>query len=234
MKKTSSKATPKNMSAPPPAAWLVMHGEIKEVNPDTIRGLKHPKFPPPLPTLIELAVRQFFPNVEDDAPEWAKQAAKMAFASALPPTRKRKASEKYLEGFDCGKFSAARELLPADMRPPLPSEYGGLDDLDLRNALKLPSDQRADFFCGFRDGEKSVREMPSRATVLQTVKSYAAIAAHWREASKCEGNAGKLHQWLIDRLVINFRTDPAATRKMCRIIGFPTRNKAGSPRQDKQ
>ena len=184
---------------------------------------------PPLPTLVELAARKFFPNVAGDAPEWAKQAAKMAFASAMPPTRKKQASSKYLEGFDLGKFSAARELLPAEMRPPLPSEYGGIDDLELRDALKLPSDQRADFFCGLRDGEKCVREMPERAKATQRVKMYRIIAAEWQQAKKCEGNAGDLHRWLETTSAIVQGTDYAATRKVCQLIGFPMREKAGRP-----
>ena len=216
---------PKNAPAPPPAAWLVTEGKAKE-------GDKFPEydFPPPLPglpSMIELAARNFFPNVEGDAPDWAKRASKMAFASAIPPTRKRKASEKYLEGFDCGKFSAAKELVPADMRFPSPEDYGGLSESQL--ALKLSSDQRADFFCGFRDGERCVREIPNRVKVVQTVKAYQAIAADWRNARECEGNAGKLHRWLIDKGAFHHFADPAATRTICRKIGFPTRSKAGSP-----
>ena len=221
-KKSSSKATPKAAPAPPPAAWLVIHGKVKEGDP-----IPQYDFPPPLPTLIELAAREFFPNVDGDAPEWAKRAAKMAFASAMPPTRKRKASEKYLEGFDCGKFSAANELLLADMRSPSPEEYGGLSESQM--ALKLPSDQRADFFCGFRDGERCVLEMPNRAKTVQTVKAYRAIAVDWSEARECEGNAGKLHRWLIDKGAFHHLADPAATRTICRKIGFPARSKAGSP-----
>lgn len=229
-KKSANKATPeKCTAAPPPAALIVLHGKITEENAGKFSDYD---YPPRLPTSIELAARQFFPNVEKDAPEWAKHAVKMAFASAMPLTRKRKASEQYLAGFSTGKFSAAKEMLPADMRLPCPSEYGGLTDCEL--ALKLPSDQRADFFCGFRDGEKLVQEMPNRAKVVQTVKAYQAIAADWCEASKHEGNAGQLHQWLIDKGVIHFRTDPAATRKICGIIGFPKRSKAGSPRQEEQ
>ena len=224
-KKPSGKSAPKKSPlAPPPAAYLVTHGKLKEGDP-----IPQFEFPPPLPALVELAAKKYFPNVEGDAPEWAKRAAQMAFASAMPPTRKRKASEKYLEGFNCGKFSAANELLPADMRPPLPSKYGGLDDLELLDALKLPSDQRADFFCGFRDGEKCILEMPDRAKKVQTVKAYQTIAADWREASQCEGNAGKLHRWLIDKGAFHHRADAAATRTICRKIGFPTRCKAGSP-----
>jgi len=230
MKRKSSKAITKKA---PPAAWLVTHGEIKDVNCDTIPGLKYPKFPPPLPTLIDLAARKFFPKVGDDAPEWAKQAAKMGFASAMPPTRKLKASEKYLAGFDFGKFSAARELLRTNMRFPLPSEYGGLDDLELCDALKLPSDQRADFFCGFRDGEKCVREMPERANATQRVKMFRIIAEEWQEAKKCEGNAGDLHRWLETKSAIVQGTDYAATRKVCKLIGFPMREKAGRPTKAK-
>lgn len=185
--------------------------------------------PPLLPTVIELAARRFFPNVQSDAPEWAKRASEMAFASAMPPTRKSKASEKYLEGFDYGKVSAATEFLPAKMRPALPSKYGGIDDLELRDALKFPSDQRADFFCGIRDGEKCVREMPERAKATQRVKMFRIIAAEWREARKCEGNAGNLHRWLETKGAIVQGTDYAATRKVCRLIGFPMREKAGRP-----
>jgi hypothetical protein len=163
-KKSSGKVSLKNAPALPPAAGLVIHGKHKE-------GDKLPKYelPPPLPTLIELAARRFFPDDEGDAPAWAKQAAKMAFASAMPPTRKSKASENYLEGFACGKFSAARELLPADMCSSSPEDFGGLSESQM--ALKLPSDQRADFFCGFRDGEKCILEMPNRAKTVQTVKA---------------------------------------------------------------
>jgi hypothetical protein len=230
-KKLSSKVEPKNAPAPPPAAWLVMHGGNIKVKPYTIRSIKFYPRPPRLPTSIELAARKIFPEVEADAPEWAKRASQMAFTSAMPPTRKRKASEKYLEGFDCGKFSAAEEMLPPDVRLTSPAEYGGKTDVQL--AADLPSNQRADFFCGFRDGEKSIQEMPNRAKVIQTIKAYQTIAADWREASKCEGNAGQLHQWLIDKGAINFKTDPAATRKICRIIGFPTRSKPGRPQEEK-
>ena len=224
-KKSSSIATPEKIPRPPPAAYLVIHGKFKV-------GDKIPEYddPPPLPNILEIAIRKYFPEVEKDAPEWAKQAAKMAFKSAMPPERKRKASEKYLEGFTAGKFSEAEKLLPPEKRLPSPADFGGLMDEDL--ALKLPSIPRADYFCGVRDGELAVQAMLSRRNTLQTVKAYQAIATHWREARKCEGNAGELHRWLIDKGAFHYKADPAATRTICRKSGFPTRGKAGCPSQD--
>ncbi len=229
-KKSSGKATAKEgPPVPTPAAWLVIHGKVKEGDPLPPPG---PDDPPPLPTILEYAVRKFFPEVEKDAPAWAKEAARMALKSAMPPERRRKASEKYLEGLTVGKFSEAKNLLPSDRRPPSPEKYGGLTDEDL--ALGLPAAERADYFCGFRDGELAVKAMLERRDTLQTVKAYQAIAIHWREAKNCEGNAGELHRWLIEKGAFHYKADPAATRTICRKIGFPTRGKGGHPSQAEQ
>jgi len=226
-KKSSDKAKKETTPEPPPVAYVVVHGKIAEE--DFQIGVKLPdcEYPPPLPNILEFAVRKFFPELERGAPGWAKQAAKMAFKSAMPPERKRNASGKYMEGFMTGKFSEAEKLLPPERIPPSPAAYGGLTERDI--AAKLPSNEAADFFCGLRDGEKAVQNMIERVKTLQTVKAYQAIAIHWREAKDCEGNAGKLHQWLMDKGAIHYKTDPAATRTICKKIGFPKRSKAGRP-----
>lgn len=122
--KSSSKAAPKTAPAPPPAAWVVIHGKWKEG--DALPPPR-PGGPPPLPNPLELAIRQVFPEVEKDAPAWAKEAARMALKSAMPSEPRRKASEKYLEGFWSGKFSEAEKLLPPERRLGSPADFGGLD-----------------------------------------------------------------------------------------------------------
>jgi hypothetical protein len=185
-------------------------------------------YPPRLKSLVEMAVSKFFPDVEEDAPEWAKRAAKLAFASAMPPNRKRNASENYLAGFRCGELFGAAEMLPPAVT--VATLFGIRYEREFY--ASRPSDEAADFFAGLRDGEKWLREMPKRATVVQTVKAFRTIAADWREASECEGNAGELHGWLIDKGAIFYKTDPATTRRICGKIGFP-KGEAGRPPEKK-
>ena len=215
---------------PPPAATIVLAGKSTEKDIPEGGPTELPGAPPPLKGLFEMAISNFCPDVEKNAPEWARRAREIAVDSLMLPCRKKNASEAYKNGFGSGEYEGMQKLLSPETGES-PTDLG---QITIEFAVKQSPDFRADFFVGWRDGEALVRDMPNRARAVQTIKAYQAIAADWPESSKCEGNAGKLHQWLIDKGVIHFRTDPAATRKICRIIGFPTRGKAGSPRQEKQ
>jgi hypothetical protein len=261
--KASRGKTTSPPAAPPPASYLVIHGSVKEARPQgwethrwptgnalaenavvtsrtTEAAMKcppppRPDAPPPLPTILEYAVRKYVPEVEKDAPAWAKEAARMVFKWVMPPERRTKASEKYLEGFAIGKIYGARELLPPDKRPPSCADYDGLTEVDMAAKLPLP-DERADFFCGERDGEKHVRAVPERAKAkAERTKCFQEIAIGWREilASPISDPQG-LHDWLLKKgLLASHKDSKAEARKICRLIGFAGRSEAGTPPEKK-
>ena len=215
--------------APPPA--VATPPITKEVPTKTER--------PERDFMLESAMESICPKLEDDAPDWAKRARQMFLVSLKPGNRRSKGSDFYKMGFETGWNHGLGKLLLDGVDEKLRNMVAraleeSKDTLKVKIATGASEEMAADFFAGLRDAVEHVRDMRNRAKAVQTVRAYQTIAADWREASKCEGNAGTLHQWLIDKGAIHFRTDPAATRNICRIIGFPTRGKAGSPRQEKQ
>jgi hypothetical protein len=192
-------------------------------------GLRDEHSPQPK-SLVEIATSKIFPDVEENAPTWAKRAMELAVASAIPLSRKRNASEHYNTGVACGQLIGSAAMLPPDVTK---DALFGIPVCREMYATSLPSDDAADFFAGVRDGEKRLRELPERAKTFQTIKAFRTIALDWREASQYEGNAGELHGWLIDKGVIHFKTDPAFTRGICGKIGFPKRARAGRPPEKK-
>jgi hypothetical protein len=175
------------------------------------------------------AVSEFFPYVEDYAPEWAKRADQLALASAMPPNRKRKASSSYSDGFGWGEFSGALELLQ--------SVWGngavkhGLKAVQLIKDFwaALSTDDAAEFFAGVRDGEKRLREMPERAKAAQRIKVFQVIAFDWRNV-ECFKSSSQLHEWLLEKGVVDDATDSRETRKLCKMIGLSYQNKWRKPK----
>ncbi len=208
-KKTSSKATLKR-SAPErsAASYLVMP----------------PDHPPRLKSLVEMAVSKFFPDVDEDAPEWAKLAAKLAVTSAMPPNRKRNASESYKAGFGCGELFGAAEMLPPTVTV---ATLVGIR-YEREFYASLPSKEAAGFFAGLRDGEKRLQDMPELAKVIQRVKAFQTIAADWRKV-QCFKSTAQLHDWLLNKGVIDDATDSRETRKLCKMIGLLYQNKWRKP-----
>jgi hypothetical protein len=201
----------KNTPAPSAASFLVMPADYK--------------YPPRLKSLVEMAVSKFFPNVEGNAPKWAKRAAELAVASAMPPNRKRNASENYLAGFGCGELFGAAEMLPPAVTDA--TLFGIRYEREFY--ASLPSDEAADYYTGLRDGEKRLREMPEKANAFQRVKAFRAIAAGWREAEKFESSS-QLHDWLLRNGAIVTATDSRETRKICKMIGLEYQNKWRKPK----
>ncbi len=216
----------------PPAAATVLVGKIPDADAED---------PPPLPSLLDLVKRKFGLHIEHNAPEWAKRAAEMAFDSLTPQRRKRAASAPYSVGFDSGYLHGAAELLAAKTTAP-PPRLTTPDSAGIRECDKLlkqqwaeqPSDQAADFFIGFRDGERLMRGAPERARQMaQRTKIYRAIATRWREiAPGVLHSTDQLHQWLLSQKAILFNTDSRETRQVCKRIGLHYRN-PGRPRKQK-
>jgi hypothetical protein len=220
-KKSSSKATLKRSATERSAASYLVRLE--------------PKCPPGVELLdledqaVIRAVSEFFPHVEDYAPEWAKRAGQLALASAMPPNRKRKASSDYLAGFRCGEFSGALELLQAEWGKGVVEHGLKVVQLEKEIWASLSSDDAADFFAGVRDGEERLREMPERAKTFQRVKAFQAIAADWRKAQFFESSS-QLHDWLLKKGAIVSATDSRETRKVCKMIGLLYQNKWRKPK----
>ncbi len=187
----------------------------------------------PLPSLLDLLKERFDLRVEGDGPQWAKRAADLAFGSLVPPRRKQKASEAYNIGFDSGYAQGAWDLLP-----PTPPDKGfqliagvhGCGTILKRHWAEQPVDKAADFFCGFRDGEKLMRAAPERARQMaQRTKIFRAIASHCKEiAPGILHSTGQLHQWLLSQKIIVPGTDSSEIRLVCTRIGLRYK-KPGKP-----
>jgi hypothetical protein len=184
---------------------------------------KIPKEPPPLPSLFELVKSRFGLLPESEAPSWARCAANMAFDSLVPPHRRRKRSEAYDVGFDSGYVQGAAEVLACnDATPPGEPAMRGCSEIVKQFWATQPADKAADFFCGFRDGEKLMRNMTERARQMaQRTKIYRALAARWKEiAPGVLHSTGELHQWLLCQKVILPGTDSSEVRLVCSKIGL--------------
>lgn len=186
-------------------------------------------------TLDELAASKFCPVVDDEAPDWAKQAAQMVLASLLPQHRKRKASQMYNIGFESGYMNTAAELIASDLH----DEYGRLllemsktaqSKLKIRAATELPPEVAHDFFKGIADGNHLMRAMPERARQMaQRTKIFSAIATHWKEiAPGVFHSTGQLHKWLLSQKLILPGTDSCEIRLVCAKIGLRYK-KPGKP-----
>lgn len=180
---------------------------------------------PGLPSLLGLLKERFNLRIERDAPQWAKRAADFAFDSLVPPRRKQKASEAYNIGFDSGYAQGAWDLLPPT--PPkqdfqLIAGVHGCGMFLKQHWATQPTGNAADFFCGFRDGEKHMRGAPERAwQMAQRTKIFCAIASRWKEiAPGILHSTGRLHQWLLSQKVILPGTDSAEIRLVCSRIGL--------------
>ncbi|MGH7951051.1 MAG: hypothetical protein ACREFE_03905 [Limisphaerales bacterium] len=192
-------------SGAPPAALTVLIGKIPDM-----------KDPPPLPSLLDMVKRKFGLQIESNAPEWAKLAEQMVFNSLLPQRRKRKTSEEYNDGFDSGYLHGAGELTASS------NTMQGCTAILKEHWARLSSEKAADFFCGFRDGEKLMRGMPERAQQMaQRTKIFRAIAAHWKKiAPGVLHSTGELYQWLFSQKVILSGTDSCEIRMVCSKIGL--------------
>jgi len=190
-------------------------------------------------TMEKLAASKFCPDVDEDAPEWARRAAQMVFDFLMPPQRKRKASEAYNLGFESGYTHRAAELVSRELR----AEYGHLlldvskaaqDQLKGKAAAQMPPEMAADFFAGVRDGGKHMRQMPERAQhMAQRTKIFRALAARWQEIMPDQiQNTDQLHQWLLSQKIILSNTDSRETRQVCKRIGLRYKN-PGRPRKQK-
>lgn len=204
----------------------------------SVPDAKLPKQPPPLPSLFDLLKKKFGLQIEINAPEWARRAADMTFDALTPKRRKRQASESYNVGFDSGYMHGVEELLAS--MPPHEQVVQIVDGIHGCHAIlkaswaEQPSDKAADFFCGFRDGEKLMRGAPGRAQQMaQRTKIYRTIAARWKEvALGVLNDTGELHQWLLSQKVISPGTDSSEIRLVCAKIGLRYK-KPGKPRKQK-
>jgi hypothetical protein len=202
------------------------------------RILAGASIPPPIPSIFDLLKREFDLQVTPEAPEWAKCAAELVFDSLTAKGRKRAMSEAYFIGFDSGYVQGTADAL-ASLTP---HEKGRQIAAGMRrcNAIlkeswaKQPSDKAADFFSGFRDGEKLMRGVPERAQQMaQRTKLLRAIATQWKQiAPGVLQDTGQLHEWLLAQNVISPRTDSAETRLVCTKIGLRYKN-PGKPRKPK-
>jgi hypothetical protein len=192
--------------------------------------------PPPLPSIFDLVKRQFNLEVSADSPSWAKRAAEMAFNSLIPTRRKRAVSDAYFIGFDSGYVQGSADALaslnPREQGRQIAEGMRSCNEILKGSWAKQSSEKAADFFCGFRDGEKLMRGMPERAQQMaQRTKILRAIAANWKNiAPGVLHDSGELHQWLLAEKVISPRTDSAETRLVCLKIGLRYK-KPGKPRK---
>lgn len=192
--KTPAKKQNSKLRVPPapPAAATVMAAKYREEDIPEGGPWELPGSPPPLKDTIQMAVEKFCPEVEPDAPDWAKRAREQVVCSLMPPCRTRRPSEDYLNGFGCGELSGAASLLPAELTT-IPNI---LNDVWSRWALKLPAEQRAEFFIGARDGERRMAGLRDKADSLASrAKVFLAIAQNWRKVATF-GSDDELWTWL--------------------------------------
>jgi hypothetical protein len=196
----------------PPAAAVVMIGEI----PDAQQ-------PPPLPSLFDLLKAKFGLQIQGSAPDWARRAADMVFDSLMPNRRRRKRSEAYQIGFESGYMDGAAQLLDRkETTPPDEPSARGCSEILKECWATRPADEAAEFFCGFRDGEKLLRGVPERAEQMaQRTKIYRALAGRWQEIKPgVLHSTGELHQWLLAQKVIVPGTDSCEVRLVCAKTGL--------------
>jgi hypothetical protein len=96
------------------------------------------------------------------------------------------------------------------------------------DTAKLPAKGAKQFFTGIESTEKII----GKNQIPQRKKVFCLISVAWREVEKFE-SAGQLHNWLVKIGTIDPITDPAETRKVCRLIGLKFRDKAGRPPKKK-
>jgi len=220
------------------AKFAEMIAELSSATMDSVGKIPEAEDPSPLPSLFDLVKSKFGLHIEHNAPEWAKRAGEMAFDSLTPRRRKRTASEPYNVGFDSGYMHGADELLasmpPHEQGMQLVAGIHGCSAILKGSWARQPSDKAADFFCGFRDGEKLMRSVPERARQMaQRTKIYRAIAARWKEiVPGVLHDTGQLHQWLLSQQVILPRTDSSEIRLVCTKIRLRYK-KPGKPRKQK-
>ena len=220
------------------AEFAKLVAELSAATMDSVGKISEAGDPPPLPSLLELLKSKFGLHIEHNAPEWAKRAGEMAFDSLTPRRRKRKASEPYNMGFDSGYMHGADELLasmpPHEQGIQIVAGVVGCGAIVKEHWAQQPTNKAADFFCGFRDGEKLMRGAPERAQQMaQRTKIFRTIAARWKEiAPGVLHDTGQLHQWLLSQNVISPRTDSSEIRLVCAKIDLRYK-RPGKPRKQK-
>lgn len=158
-------------------------------------------------------------------PEWAKAASRKFWDGVgfdFLTTFQGQASQM-------GKLVGLVEIAPKNIHSSEAKQAANaLVQHEKTEAVNSPPDKHFEFAKGRKEAAKIVEKVQGMS---QRAKIFAVIACAWREVEKLE-SAGQLHNWLLKNGVINPLTDPAETRKVCRLIGLKFRDKAGrSPKQ---
>jgi hypothetical protein len=245
--KLSSKDMPRaGVPSPTPSPPANSQGEAIPLGLEYFEKLKNS---PPREYFEEL-----FPKLKNANDDEAKQfiEALAGMLSGLPgtdfgveiPEWVKKASRKCLEltGIDfdglkngnistkeIGKIFGLMEI-PLGYEPPpkIKEAAANLTKLGRAEAAKASSREAKEFFTELDNAEKAADRLK---TPPKRIKIFMIIAAAWRQVETFE-NAGQLHRWLeeIDAFDGSI-TDPAETRKICRLVGLNLRDKAGRPFQ---
>ena len=160
-------------------------------------------------------------------PFWAKTASKKFWeATGFDFLANLQDKNGELSLSDIGKTVELMELMPKTISPTKPEQaMQALVKYVKADALNLPAVKNMEFASGRMN---VVKKIERGNNLTQRAKIYIMIAITWREIENFK-SAGQLHNWLLKNGIIVPSTDPAETRKVCRLIGLKLREKAGRP-----
>ncbi|MEI6196786.1 MAG: hypothetical protein WCS42_20920 [Verrucomicrobiota bacterium] len=226
-------ATSQGEALPPGAEYF---SKLRTLSPrDFITQLCAPKLKSATDEEAKLVIECFagmlsglpdFYNFQVQIPEWVKTA-----------------SRKYWEslGIDFNEIQKGNMaeigkciglLDQSETKPPTETDSAAISFAESAKveAAKSPAKDASQFFTGAAKGEiirEQIKVPPKR------IKVFMIMSAAWRHVEQFK-SAGQLHRWLeeIDAFDGSI-TDPAETRKICRLVGLQLRDKAGRPPKQK-
>lgn len=161
------------------------------------------------------------------SPEWAKESLRNAFkilgfGNAQEIENFASVAAGKAVGFVENAPPPKSEILKSESANQFKNTFCQMAKAEAANASPEVSKQ---FFNARAQGANAIQRMKFAP---QRGKVYLLIAIAW-ETVACFKSAAELHRWLIKQKAILPQTDPAETRKICKIIGLPLHGKPGRP-----
>jgi hypothetical protein len=166
-------------------------------------------------------------NLGVQVPDWVVQSSKKYFEGLGLDFAKINADDIMENGKLLGLMET---VLVGESLPELKEAATDFVPYVKAEAAKASPKDAVKFFTGVESAEKTTAKMkqPTQRAIV-----FLMIAAAWREVEKFN-SAGELHRWLDEKGVfLSNKTEPAETRKICRLIGLQLRNKTGRPSKTK-